>query len=243
MRTPTLVMAWTIASMLALRTTSAQTAQPTPATVLQNVLQFYADVSYMKAFFRHVITISKSNTIKTSDGRLWVARPMAFRFDYVTKQQNTARTTKSFVSDGVSLWLVDNDNKQIFQDKIQDSVLPAAVLFLTDSNALTTAFDIELSTSGKYGNGSGTVLELTPKLASSQYKQLIFVVDSADWHVLESIVIATNGDVDDFTFFRPNLTTAPSSELFKPTGVELRLDPRYPNAGCVPQAQSRRVAT
>ena len=67
----------------------AQPAQPTAATLLANVQQFYVNVSHLTAQFRQVITNATFNTTKTSDGTLWVAKPTRFRCDYLKKKQNS----------------------------------------------------------------------------------------------------------------------------------------------------------
>lgn len=95
---------------------------------------------------------------------------MQFRFDYLKKQPKAVATSKTFAFDGTTLWLVDHENMQILQNQVQGSVLPAAISFLTGAQNLTTEFNVALNTSGNHGGKSATVLELTPKQPSAQYK-------------------------------------------------------------------------
>lgn len=204
-----------IATFLAIRVAGAQPAQPSAATVLANVQQFYATASHMTAQFRQVVTYATFNTTKASDGKLWVAKPTQFRWDYLKKKQNVVTVAKTFAFDGTTLWLLDHENKQILQNQAQSSVLPAAVSFLTGAGSLATQFNVALNTSGTYGSKSTMVLELTPKQPSAQYKQVFFVVEPSNWHISESIVIDSNGDTNDFKFFNSDLTSTVKPQWFQ----------------------------
>jgi len=196
--------------------TSVAAAQspPNPATVLSNVQQFYANANQLTAYFRQTVTNAAFNTSKISDGQLWVLKPSDFRWDYMAKRNGNVVITKSFVFDGTTLWYIDHANKQIVQNQLQSSVLPAAVLFLTGGSALSSQFSVALNTSGKYGGQAALVLELTPNQPSAQYK-LLFVVDPSNWRVKESIVIDSNGDSNDFSFYTPNLTSTVKPSWFQ----------------------------
>lgn len=204
-----------LATFLAIGAAGAQPARPSAATVLANVQQFYANASHMTAQFRQVVTNATFGTTKASDGKLWVAKPVQFRWDYLEKKQNVVTVAKTFAFDGTTLWLVDHENKQILQNQVQSSVLPAAVSFLTGAGNLAMQFNVALSASGTYGGKSATVLELTPKQPSAPYKQLFFVVDPADWHISESIVIDSSGDTNDFKFFHSDLTSTVKARWFQ----------------------------
>jgi len=199
-------------------TSVAAAAQPAPsaATVLANVQTFYASQHQMTAEFHQVVTQVAFGDTGVSDGSVRLAKPDRFRFDYVSKKKIA---TKSFIFDGTVLWLIDVPNKQIFKSQVRtNAALPAAVSFLTGAN-LTTQFNVALNTSGKIGNAnaraSATVLELTPKQASAQFKQLFFVVDPATWAVTESIVIDSSGNTQDITFGNPDFKSAIKATLFQ----------------------------
>jgi len=219
--------------------TSVADAQspPSAATVLANVQQFYANANQLTALFRQTVTNATFNTTKVSDGQLWVAKPANLRWDYMEKINGAVMVTKSFVFNGTSLWLVNHQNKQIIQNQIQSSVLPAAVSFLTGGSALASQFNAALNTSGAYGSKADLVLELTPKQPSAQYKQLFFVVDPANWHVRETIVIDSNGDTSTFNFYTPDLSSTVMPSWFQVNPASL---PNYKlvqiNAGTVPNA-------
>jgi outer membrane lipoprotein-sorting protein len=199
--------------MLLAAPAAAQT--PSAATVLANVQNLYANANQLSASFRQTVTNATFNTTKTSDGRIWVLKPSSFRFDYLEKHNGSVVVTRSFIFDGSTLWAVSHTNKQISQIPAQSNIMPAAVSFLTGGSTLTSQFTVAINTSGTYGTKGTVVLELTPKQPSAQYKQLFFVIDPADWHVKESIVIDSSGDTNHFQFFAPDLTTPVKPTLFQ----------------------------
>ena len=179
--------------------------------MLGKVQQFYANANQLTARFQQVVTNATFNTTQTSSGKLWVSKPALFRWDY----QAHGMVIRTFAFDGTTLWVVDHKNKQLLQNQTTGGALPAAISFLTGGTALATQFNIALSTSGNYGGGNATVLELTPKQPSAGYKQLFFVVDPSDWHIRESIVIDSSGDTNDFSFLSPDVKAPVKAAWFQ----------------------------
>jgi outer membrane lipoprotein-sorting protein len=191
---------------------SAQTAPPSAATVLSNVQKYYAAANHLTAQFQQIVTNVTFEKTQKSGGNLYVAKPALFRWDYVAQTNMAGAVTKTFAYDGTTLWVVDHQNKKILENKPQGSVLPAAVSFLTGGSGLAANFNVALDTSGKYGK---TVLALTPKQPSAQYKQLFFVVDPSNWRVTASIVIDSSGDSNEFHFYLPDLKADVPPSLFQ----------------------------
>lgn len=189
-------------------------AAPSAETVLSNVQHFYAGANQLTADFRQTVHNATFDASKDSQGRLWVKKPSDFRLDYLAKRDGRVAVIKSFVFDGTTLWVVDHPNRQILQEQVQSSILPAALSFLTGGSARSSQFEIALAPAGRYGSRGDVVLELTPKQPSAQYTQLFFVVDPADWRVKESIVIDSGGDTNDFSFYAPDLKSPVKASLF-----------------------------
>ena len=194
---------------------AAQPSAPNATTVLGNVQRFYANASHLTAQFRQVVTNTTFHMSRTSNGGLWVAKPALFRWDYLEKTHGQVAVAKTFAFDGTTLWVIDHKSKLLVQNQTQGGTLPAAVSFLTGGASLTTQFNVAFNTSGTYGGNGATVLELTPKQPSAQYKQLFFVVDPSDWHVSESVVIDSSGDINDFRFYNPDFQAAVKATLFQ----------------------------
>jgi outer membrane lipoprotein-sorting protein len=65
------------------------------------------------------------------------------------------------------------------------------------------------------GTKGTVVLRLKPNQSSAACKELFLVVDPSDWHVKESIVIDSSGEVNDFELFAPNVTASVKASLFE----------------------------
>jgi len=202
--------------LLAVAMASTASAQPQPnaQTVLANVQNYYATPKQMTAQFRQEVTNGTFGQTQKSDGTLYVEKPSNVRFDYSLKTSAGVKPDKTFVLNASTMWLVDHKNKKIIQTPVQGTVLPAAMSFLTGGGNLASQFKVAVNTSGKYGAAGMTVLELTPKQPSAQYKQVFFVVDPSNWHISESIVIDANGNTNDFHFYSPDLQKPLDAKMF-----------------------------
>jgi outer membrane lipoprotein carrier protein len=189
---------------------SALAAPKTAPQVLADVKKTYAKVTDLSASFQQTITNVTFGTTKTHDGQVWLRRPAKMRWDYYAPQRKgQPRTTaKHFVSNGVTLYMIDRDNQQLMKNKLELSPLPVAITFLYGQGDVTKDFRAVLDTSKKYGKRGDHVLKLTPKQPSAQYKSLYFVVDPATSQVRESIVVDTADNVSRFVF--TNINTAPT---------------------------------
>jgi outer membrane lipoprotein-sorting protein len=209
-------------------------AQPAPSatTVLANVQKYYAGTQQLTAEFRQYVTNATFHTTSTADGSLWLLRPGSYRFDFVEKRKTGNSILKSFVFDGTTRWVVDHKHRQLIKNPGPDPAVAALVFF---ESSLSTRFDVVLNPSSRFGGAGSVVLELTPKQASAGTRMLSFVVNTADWHVTESIVVDDAGNTNDFSFNNTSLVRPVRASLFQlaPSSV-----PRYklvaPAAGLPP---------
>lgn len=183
------------------------------SAVLAKAQKFYAGADHLQAKFEQQVTHATFGDTGSSQGNVYVAKPGSFRFDYKEKQRDAVVTTKTFAFDGKTGWFVDNVNKRIHTAAVTGAALPAAVSFLTGGD-LAKQFTVALDATGAYGAKDATVLKLTPKVVSAQYKAVYFVVEPKDGHVRESVVINANGDVNHFRFYAPDLKSPVEPTLF-----------------------------
>jgi len=176
----------------------AQAAPAPPALtapqVVASVQKFYLDTQKLKADFKQTYTNTVFGKSSTSTGKVYVQKPGKMRWDYVTPER------KHFISDGTTLWVYEPVNKQAYKQDLKNTVLPVAVTFLYGQGDLAKDFTPTLDP-GKYGVKGDLVLKLTPKQPSAQYKHLWLVVDPADYHVKESIVLEASDNLNHFRFF------------------------------------------
>jgi len=191
------------------------TAAParTASAVVDRVQAFYRDTQQLSAVFRQTTRNETFGKTSTSDGRVYLKKPGKMRWDYYSKR-NKNEVTKSQMSDGDTLWVVDMKGKWYYRQNLADSALPVAVTFLTGKGNLKSDFNAKMATSKKYGGKNDIVLELTPKKPSAQFKQLFLVVDPGNYRVKQSIVINAAGDVNQFAFYEPNTKKAVADTTF-----------------------------
>jgi outer membrane lipoprotein carrier protein len=175
-----------------------------PAVVLDQVQKFYATIKQVTAQFRQSVTNDMLGSTKTSDGTVWIMKPGKMRWDYLEKKKDKVEVTKSFISNGTTLYVVEHDNMQVIEKSLQQDMMPVAVSFLYGKGDLKSEFIPELDTSGKYGGKGELVLKLTPKKPSAQYKNLFLVVSPTDYHVTQSVIVDSSNNVNHFRFYAPD---------------------------------------
>jgi outer membrane lipoprotein carrier protein len=175
-----------------------------PAVVLDQVQKFYATIKQVTAQFRQAVTNDMLGSTKTSDGTVWIMKPGKMRWDYLEKKKDKVEVTKSFISNGTNLYVVEHDNMQVVKKNLQQDMMPVAVSFLYGKGDLKSEFTPELDASGKYGGKGELVLKLTPKKPSAQYKNLYLVVSPADYHVTQSVIVDSSNNVNHFRFYTPD---------------------------------------
>ena len=183
--------------------------------VVDRVQVFYANIKQVTAQFRQAVTNVTYGSTKTSDGTMWVKKPGNMRWDYLEKKRTGVEVKKSFISNGTNLYVVEHDNKQVIKKNLKQDLMPVAVSFLYGKGDLRAEFNAELDTTGKYGDKDDLVLKLTPKQASAQYKTLVLVVNHDDFHVSQSIIIDSLGNINHFRFFTPDFEKAIKDAYFQ----------------------------
>ncbi len=190
---------------------------PTAANLLAGVQKFYAGIQHVNAKFRQEVTNTTFGRSDISDGKLWIAKPGKMRWDYQAKKtkKSKASIAKSFISNGSYLYVVDNENKQVIKKDLQKNLLPTAVTFLYGKGDLAADFVPAIDTTKTYGGKTDTVLKLTPKAPSAQYKFLYLVVDPPTGRVKESVIIDGAGNSNHFRFYEPDFETSTKDAWFE----------------------------
>jgi outer membrane lipoprotein carrier protein len=194
----------------------SQSASSVSATdAVQNIQKFYAGINQVTAQFRQTVKNAVFGTEKTSDGTVWLMKPGKMRWDYLEKKKSVVQVTKSFISDGKTLYVVDHGNKQVIKKDLKQDLMPVAVTFLYGTGDLAKEFNAELDKTGTYGTKGDVVLKLTPKGPSAQYKNLYLVANPTDFHVKESIIVDSSNNVNHFRFFSPDFEKPIKAEWFE----------------------------
>ena len=189
----------------------------TAIDLVNKVQDFYQKTKFLEAKFRQVITNKTFGRDTISDGKVYLAKPGKMRWDYykLKKKKKKPVYTKSFISDGKTLWAVLVEDKQFYKKDLSKDMLPVAVSFLTGEGDLNRDFTASIDTKTNYGTKSDIVLKLVPKKSSASYKTLWLVVDSVDYRVKSSIVLNTKDDTNKISFFAPKTNKPIAATLFK----------------------------
>jgi outer membrane lipoprotein carrier protein len=187
--------------------------------VVDAVQKFYSDIKQVTAKFRQEFTNATFGKKTTNDGKVWIKKPGMMRWDYYstkkTGKKKKTTVTKSFISNGSYLYVVEHENKAVLEKNLDNNLLPVAVTFLYGKGDLKTDFDAALDTKSGYGAKGDLVLKLTPKVTSTAYKTLYLVVDSSDYRVKQSVIIDSAGNINSFRFYEPDFEKAVADKWFK----------------------------
>ncbi len=151
---------------------------------------------------------------RQASGEVWLKKPGKMRWDYEKPDK------KLFVADGTQLWVYEPEDEQVFRQSLGSSQLPAQVSFLFGKGRLLNDFDISLMTDREARSAAVTdrearsaavidqglgvagdiLLKLVPKVATTQYRYLAFVVDPKSFLVKETVVYDQQGGQNHLTF-------------------------------------------
>jgi outer membrane lipoprotein carrier protein len=203
-------------SVVLVATAGGTAAAKTADQVVAEVQTFYKGIKQVSAKFEQEVVNPTFGRNSKSNGKVRIKKPGKMRWDYYGKKiDGKVNVTKKFISDGKHLWVVDHGNKQVIEKKLDQNLLPAAVTFLYGKGDLAKDFTAALDTSGTYGKEGDIVVELTPKVASTQYKKIYLVVATSNYRVKESVVIDGGGIVNHFRFYEPNFKKKIADKPFR----------------------------
>jgi outer membrane lipoprotein carrier protein len=134
---------------------------------------------------------------------------MSFRYD----QPNGNRV----VSDGKTLKVYEQENKQMFSQSVDKSYYPAALSFLMGEGKLTESFDLSLVPPDQLQFEGGYILDGKPKTEEKTpaYQRVLIWVDGATSQVRRVTVIDAQGNTNTFTFTAPRVNLPVAADEFK----------------------------
>jgi outer membrane lipoprotein carrier protein len=132
------------------------------AAAQDELKRFVDTVQNLSASFTQTQVDEKGKTLSTRGGRMWLARPGRFRWDY------TAPYAQLMVCDGDKIWIYDPDLAQVTVRPAREALAGTPAELLSQQALLSEAFKLE-----DLGvEGGASVLRLTPKGADSDFKSI-----------------------------------------------------------------------
>ncbi|MFZ2508086.1 MAG: outer membrane lipoprotein chaperone LolA [Steroidobacteraceae bacterium] len=137
-------------------------ALPAPDTAaLLRVEEFLSDLSSLRAEFRQTVTDARGRVLEQAEGRLSLARPGRFRWDYRVPEQ-------IIVSDGVTVWLYDVELAQVTVRAADEALAGTPAMLLAGEGDLNADFEITDA-----GQQDGLVWSrLTPRRTDGDFREL-----------------------------------------------------------------------
>ncbi len=110
----------------------------TPANPLTDFRAYTRDLSSLSGSFTQEVRDKNGRVSRQSAGTFAIARPGKFRFVYEKPYKQT------IVSDGVTVWLYDEDLNQVTTKKLADTLSEQPLTLLLDPAAAEKAFELKV---------------------------------------------------------------------------------------------------
>lgn len=171
---------------------AAAPARPPTAETVAKIQQVYEKTASLKAKFAQVMSGPMGK--RQASGTVLLKKPGMMRWDYEKPEK------KLFVADGTTLWVYEPEDEQAYKQPLSSSQLPAQVSFLFGRGKLSDEFEITYLDGQSLGEPGDLVLKLVPKVASAQYRYLVFVVSPSTFLVKETVLYDQQGGQNDIAF-------------------------------------------
>ena len=171
---------------------AAAPARPPAAEVIGQLQKEYERTAVIKAKFAQTLTGPTGK--RQASGSVVLKKPGKMRWDYEKPEK------KLFVADGTNLWVYEPEDEQAFKQSLSSSQLPTQVSFLFGRGKLLDDFDVSYLDGQPFGEPSDFVLKLVPKVATAQYRHLVFVVSPTTHLVKETLLFDQQGGTNHIVF-------------------------------------------
>jgi len=171
----------------------AQEKKPeSAATVVARVQKYYDATKDLRAKFEQQLE-SPSRAPSKASGEVWLKKPGKMRWDYAKPDK------KLMVSDGSTMWVYDPDDEQAYKQDLRGNALPAQVSFLLGEGKLDKEFDASLTKIDGLAPDE-LALKMVPKVGTTAYRYLVFVVDGKTGQVKKTIIYGQDGSTNKLSF-------------------------------------------
>jgi outer membrane lipoprotein carrier protein len=187
---------------IATRIAEAQApAAPAPLppvdTVVAQVQAVYNATNTFRSEFNQSFLVKAYSMTKTSHGFVTFAKPGKMDWSYDNPPNNRV------VSDGTTLRVYEDANKQMYEQPVNTSQYPAALSFLTGQGQLSQSFDFELHAGQDMNFPGGYVLVGTPKVPTAAYQKVLFYVDIQTSQIRRVLILDAQQNRNKFDFVSP----------------------------------------
>ena len=185
-----------------------QAAQPSANALAARVQAFYNRTQTFQADFAQKYTIKAYNRTKESSGKVVFEKPGKMSWRYTTNGNRV-------VSDGKILKVYEEEEKQMYEQPMNQSQYPAALSFLVGQGDIRTSFKLETLNSATANFQGGYVLVGEPREPTPAYQKMLLFVDAKTDQVRRVMLIDAQGNRNRFDFSNPVVNKKPPPDEFK----------------------------
>lgn len=196
---------------------AAPQAQPSATDLAGRVQAFYNRTQTFQADFTQRYTIKAYSRTKDSSGKVVFEKPGKMSWRYTTNGNRV-------VSDGKILRVYEEDNKQMYEQPMDQSQYPAALAFLVGEGDIRKSFKLQILDSEKAKFEGGYVLVGEPVQPTPAYQKVLLFVDGKTDQVRRVMLIDAQGNRNRFDFANPVVNKKPPPDEFKfspPKGTKI----------------------
>lgn len=190
---------------------------PSAEKIADRVQAFYDKTQTFQAEFAQRYTIKAYGRTKDSRGKVTFEKPGKMSFRYTTNGNRV-------VADGKLLKVYEEENKQLYEQPVDQSQYPAALSFLVGGGNIKQSFKLEKLDAAKAGFEGGYVLVGEPREPTPAYQKIILYVDGKTSQVRRVMLIDAQGNRNRFDFSNPVVNKKPAPDEFKfapPRGTKI----------------------
>ena len=184
------------------------TAEPDAESIADRVQAFYDKTQTFSADFAQRYTIKAYGRTKDSRGKVMFEKPGKMSWRYTSNGNRV-------VADGKLLRVYEEENKQLYEQPMDQSQYPAALMFLVGGGNIKQSFKLEKLDAGRAGFEGGWVIAGEPKEPTPAYQKLILYVDGKTNQVRRVMLIDAQGNRNRFDFSNPVVNKKPPPDEFK----------------------------
>ena len=209
-----------IAVVLALAPTAFAGAEPSAApaapevpgdpsadTIADRIQAFYDRTQTFQADFTQRYTIKAYSRTKDSHGKVSFEKPGKMSFRYVTNGNRV-------VADGKLLRVYEDENRQMYEQPMEQSQYPAALAFLVGGGNVKKSFKLSKLDAERAKFPGGWVLVGEPREPTPAYQKVLLYVDSKTSQVRRVMLIDAQGNRNTFDFANPVVNRKPLPDEF-----------------------------
>lgn len=193
---------------------------PTALQIADRIQAFYDSTAVFKAGFEQRYWVKAHDKVKHSSGQVVFKKPGKMSWRY-------SNNGNRVVSDGDTVRIYEQQNRQMYEQKIDNSQYPAALSFLIGGGKLKKEFKLVKLNAREMSFEGGFVLMGVPKKPNPAYQRIVLYVDAKTNQVRRVLLLDAQGNRNRFTFVDPvvnppipdsefKFTPPPGTQVIKP---------------------------